>query len=79
MNSVLTKGRICANVKKGKRKMCISELQIVLWNRVQRSSDENEEEEEQGIMVKGLLHFLKNLNFTFGLFTDIPSSLTSTE
>lgn len=30
-------------------------------------------------MVKGLSHFLKNLNFTFDLFTDIPSSLTSTE
>lgn len=79
MNSVLTKGRLCAKAKKGKTKMCISELQIVLWNRVQRSSDENEEEEVQGLMVKGLLHFLKNLNFTFDLFTDIPSSLTSTE
>lgn len=79
MNSVLTKGRLCAKAKKGKIKMCISELQIVLWNRVQRSSDENEEEEVQGLMVKGLLHFLKNLNFTFDLFTDIPSSLTSTE
>ena len=77
MNSVLTKCRQCAKAKKGKIKMCMSELQIVLWNRVQRSSDENEEEEVQGLMVKGLLHFLKNLNFTFDLFTDIPSSLTS--
>lgn len=54
MNRGLNDGRICTKARRESRQPCLCDLQTVLSNRAQKSSGENEDEEEQGLMIKGL-------------------------